>query len=323
MGNDQGKGDFFKHYKASEKLGCGSFATVKKATRKSDKQVFAVKIIKKNDLKPEELQVVHDEVEIMHKIDHPHCVKFIEVYETKKRLYMVMELLTGGELFDRIVEKQAFSEKEAVGVISSVAGALQYLHRHGIVHRDLKPENLLCSSKSDDFVIKITDFGLAKFRINANATMHTACGTPGYVAPEVLKNEAYGPEVDVWSLGVIMYILLCGFPPFYHAKTSELYKLIKGGRYSFPEEYWGGISKQAKDLVSRCLTVNPKERISPQGVLDHPWVKGEGSASSKNIGSHLTANLRILQAKKKLRRTVQAIVALKRFQASFDAALQD
>eukprot|EP00808_Paulinella_micropora_P028922 g49350.t1 len=323
MGNSIRKDEIAKHYKIEGKLGAGSFATVKKATRRSDGQIFAVKIIKKNELKPEEIMVVHDEVEIMHKIDHPHCVKFIEMFETKTKLYMIMELLTGGELFDRIVEKQAFSEKEAVGVVRAVAEALQYLHRQGIVHRDLKPENLLCSNKTDDFVIKITDFGLAKFRLNANATMNTACGTPGYVAPEVLKNEAYGPEVDVWSLGVIMYILLCGFPPFYHAKTSELYKLIKAGRYSFPEEYWGGISKDAKHLVSRCLTVNPKERITPQGILEHPWIRGAATASNKNIGTHLTDNLRVLQAKKKLRRTVQAIIALNRFKFSFDAALAE
>lgn len=317
------KEEISKHYIiASGKLGKGSFATVKKATRRSDGKVFAVKIIKKSELKPEEIMVVHDEVEIMHKVDHPHCVKFIEMFETQKKLYMVMELLTGGELFDRIVEKSYFSEKEAVNVIKSVADALMYLHRNNIVHRDLKPENLLCSSKDDDFVIKITDFGLAKFRLNANATMHTACGTPGYVAPEVLQNEAYGPEVDVWSLGVILYILLCGFPPFYHARQPELYKIIKAGRYSFPEEYWGSISNEAKDLVSKCLTVNPKQRITPAGILAHPWIKGGDAMSDKNIGAHLTDNLRILQAKKKLRRTVQAIIAVNKFKSAFDSILE-
>ena len=205
--------------------------------------------------------MVHDEVEIMHRIQHEHCVTLFEMFETNKKIYMVMELLTGGELFDRIVQKGSYSEKEASECIASVTSAIQYLHNTGIVHRDLKPENLIYLSPDLESPIKITDFGLAKFRsAKADASsMTTACGTPGYVAPEVLKNEPYNKAVDLWSLGVILYILLCGFPPsaalhthrravhplniqwtssagafrstavrsFYHESTAALYKQIK------------------------------------------------------------------------------------------------
>jgi calcium/calmodulin-dependent protein kinase I len=219
MGASHKKEEIKRYYEIKEKLGTGSFAVVKRAVRKSDGKEFAVKVIKKQKLTKEELDIVHDEVEIMQKINHQHCVKLYEMFETPKRLYMVMELLTGGELFDRIVAKQSFSEKEAAEVIKHVTGAIAHIHKIGIVHRDLKPENLLYLNKDGDSPIKITDFGLAKFRPNNSVDMHTACGTPGYVAPEVLKNENYTKAVDMWSLGVILYILLCGFPPFYHQKN--------------------------------------------------------------------------------------------------------
>jgi len=278
-----------------------------------------VKVIKKQKLSKEELDIVHDEVEIMQKINHQHCVKLYEMFETPKRLYMVMELLTGGELFDRIVAKQSFSEKEAAEVIKHVTGAIAHIHKIGIVHRDLKPENLLYLNKDPDSPIKITDFGLAKFRPNNSVDMHTACGTPGYVAPEVLKNENYTKAVDLWSLGVILYILLCGFPPFYHQKTSELYKLIKKGEFDFPAPYWTDISDSAKDLVRRLLTVDPKGRITAEEVLQHPWVRGT-TAKGMTFGSSHTLRLKLLQARRKLKRTVRSIMAINKFAHALDVA---
>lgn len=175
------KDEISKYYDMKDKLGTGSFAIVKRAVRKSDNKHFAIKIIKKSKLNAEELAVVHDEVEIMHKINHPHCVQLYEMFETNKKIYMVMELLTGGELFDRIVSKGSYSEFEASEVIKSVASAIQYLHSQNIVHRDLKPENLIYLNQKPDSPIKITDFGLAKFRSSNKSLdqMTTACGTPG------------------------------------------------------------------------------------------------------------------------------------------------
>ena len=262
----------------------------------------------------EELAVVHDEVEIMHKIQHEHCVQLFEMFETNKKIYMILELLTGGELFDRIVSKGSYSEKEASEVIASVTSAIQYLHNIGVVHRDLKPENLIYLSPADDSPIKITDFGLAKYRSNKASevsNMTTACGTPGYVAPEVLKNEPYNKAVDMWSLGVILYILLCGFPPFYHESTAALYKQIKKGQYDFPSPYWDEISDSAKDLVRALLTVDPKHRYTAAQVLAHPWITG--GASSKPLDSGHSQRLMMLQARRRLRKGVQMIIAINKF----------
>jgi len=250
----------------------------------------------------------------MHKINHPNCVQLYEMFETSKKIYMVMELLTGGELFDRIVAKGSYSEREASDLIKDITSAIQYLHSIGIVHRDLKPENLIYLNQRADSPIKITDFGLAKFRSGSKLeAMTTACGTPGYVAPEVLKNEPYGKAVDMWSLGVILYILLCGFPPFYHESTAALYKQIKKGEYDFPDPYWTDISDSAKNLVQCLLTVDPKKRYTAKQVLAHPWIAGSAGVSAKAFGGGHAERFALLQARRKLRRAVQSIIAVNKF----------
>jgi len=266
---------------------------------------------------------LHDEVSIMHKIKHDNCVQLFEIYESKKKLYMILELLQGGELFDRIILKGSYSEKEASELMASIIKAIQYLHGIGVVHRDLKPENLIyatpmCEEKEE--VIKITDFGLAKFKEETGQQMHTACGTPGYVAPEVLLNQPYGPGVDLWSMGVILYILLCGFPPFYHSNTAELYRQIKKGDYTMPKKYWGEISDEAKNLVQRLLTVNPAKRATPAEVLEHPWISG-GKASAKSFSDEHTKRITILQARRVLKRGVRSIIAVNRFSRKLNALI--
>lgn len=314
MGGKLSKEGFQKHYTIGAKLGEGSFAEVKRVTRKKDGAKFAVKVIKKSKLQKSELSILHDEVTIMHKIDHPNCVKLYEIYETKKKLYMVLELLTGGELFDRILDKGSYSEKEAADLVRSIITAIKYLHSIGIVHRDLKPENLIYAGQpgeKNEHLVKITDFGLAKYKAEPNDAMSTACGTPGYVAPEVLQNRAYGPPVDLWSMGVILYILLCGFPPFYSAQTSQLYKQIKKGQFEFPAPYWDEVSEDAKSLVCGLLTVDPKKRLTPDGVLSHPWITG--SASDKDFSDAHHTNLKLLRARLRLKKGVRSIIAVNRF----------
>ncbi len=315
-GSKMTRSDFEKKYAVREVLGRGSFATVKRCVRKKDKKEMAVKIISKKKLNEEELYIVHEEVKIMTKIASPHCVQLFEIFETNKRLYLVMELLTGGELFDMIVAKGSYSEAEASAVIKCVTSALKYLHGIGIVHRDLKPENLIYATQGARAEIKITDFGLAKLK-RKDAYMSTACGTPGYVAPEVLKKQKYTEAVDVWSLGVILYILLCGFPPFYHESTHVLYKQIKEGDYDFPAEYWRDITDAAKDLIRRMLTVDPRKRITINGILAHPWIAGS-AASERKFDGKFTVRLKKLQARKQLRRAVQLIIAVNRFSHSID-----
>jgi len=319
MGNAIKRGEISQSYIFKEKLGRGTFAKVRRAVRKKDRQEFAVKIIKKSKLNKQELAIVHDEVKIMHKIKDPNCAKLYEIFETGKKLYMVLELLRGGELFDRIVKKGSYSEREAAELTKKLAKAIAYLHSIGVVHRDLKPENLLYDTTADDAEIKITDFGLAKYR-SEESTMTTACGTPGYVAPEVLKNQPYDSAVDMWSLGVILYILLCGFPPFYSESTQQLYQQIKNGAYDFPPPYWDSISADAKHLVKHLLQVDPRKRYTSEQVLKHPWVS-EGQASTKALPSSALLNIRLLQAKRKLRRAVRYLMAINRFRALITQAL--
>jgi serine/threonine protein kinase len=257
-------------------------------------------------------------VKIMHKINHPNCVQLYEMYETPKKLYMVMELLRGRELFDRIVERQSYSESDASTLMTSVLHAIEYLHSIGVVHRDLKPENIIYASP-DSNVVKITDFGLAKHRADTDAKMVTGCGTLGYAAPEVLKNEPYGKAVDMWSVGVILYILLCGFPPFSNDHTPKLFRQIKRGEYDFPLPYWENITHSAKDLVQKLLTVNPKRRLTVTQALQHPWIKGKTANTEKFDKTH-NERIRLLQAKRTLRRVVRTIIALNRFSAAVENA---
>jgi calcium/calmodulin-dependent protein kinase I len=193
-------------------------------------------------------------------LDHPNVVKLFEIYDEGDVLYLVMELMEGGELFDRIVEKESYSELEAAETIRPIIDSIRYCHQNGIIHRDLKPENLLYETTDQNSIIKISDFGLARFVQNELAT--TACGTPGYVAPEIVEGKGYGKEVDYWSIGIILYIMLCGFPPFYDENNQKLFEAIQNCDYEFPSPYWDKISEPAKDLIKKILVREPSERFN-------------------------------------------------------------
>lgn len=295
-------------------LGKGSFATVRIAKKKPTAKlpdvpdVVAVKIVDKRDVDSEELPLLNDEVEIMARVDHPSCIKLYEMYESSNYLMLVVEMCTGGELFDRIVKRYetgSFSEEEASKVVRQVAQGLKYLHTQGIVHRDLKPENLLYLTEADDADIKITDFGLAKYtQADKPALMTTACGTPGYVAPEIIIGDGYGKEVDLWSLGVITYIILCGFPPFYDQNHAALFQAIRNCRYDFPSPYWDNVSDSAKDLIKKLLVVDAEQRLTADQILQHPWiVAGQDSSTAPHLlGAHVKDGIRALQAKEKWRK---------------------
>lgn len=256
-----------------EVLGTGHFSKVKLGTDKKTGEKVAIKII----IKPSgsKINMLKTEVDILTKADHPNIVKLHKVIDTPEILYLVMELLTGGELFDRIIAKGHYSEADARELTVTMLKAVAYLHSQGIAHRDLKPENILLKDTSENAVIKITDFGLSKIfggDAASEVVMKTACGTPGYVAPEVLQHEAYSSQVDLWSIGVIVYILLCGFPPFYGDNDNQMFRKIKAGQYKFLAPYWDPISKEAKDFVSKLLVVNHKERMDCEAALQHKWI---------------------------------------------------
>jgi len=291
-------GSLKENYKLDKVLGEGSFAVVRKGIKKSTNEEFAVKIIDKTNLESDDQLALQTEVEILSQIDHPNIVKLHEIYDEKTRFNMVMELMTGGELFDRIVEKEHYSEKEAADTIRPVVDAIRYCHSMGIAHRDLKPENLLYATTDPNSIIKITDFGLAKV-IN-NDLMTTACGTPGYVAPEILIGKGYDNAVDYWSIGVIIYVMLCGFPPFFEDSNEKLFDAIKQGEYEFPSPQWDQISDYAKDLIKKLLVVDPYKRLDADGILKHPWIVGDVTPR-KNLPT-VSAKIKEFNARRRLKR---------------------
>lgn len=283
---------FAEKYEVKEVLGKGSFSIVRLGVMKQEPfQHVAIKIIDKNniDVKVESLKT---EVNILMELNHPNIVNLTEVYEDANYVYMIMDLMMGGELFDRVCNDypMGYSEKTSSQIIQKLVEAIEYLHGKGVIHRDLKPENLLYARPDDDSDIRITDFGLAKI-YKGDMVVKTACGSPNYVAPEVLLNhpEGYNFAVDMWSIGVILYVLLCGFCPFYDENTAALFNLITSGSYSFPSPYWDHISASAKDLITHLLDVDPKKRFTPAQVLAHPWVSSAHDTKIPNIAQHWTA----------------------------------
>jgi calcium/calmodulin-dependent protein kinase I len=214
----------------------------------------------------------------MASLDHPNIVRLFEIFDEDNILYLVMEIMKGGELFDRIVEKESYTEKEACETIRPLVDAIRYCHDNGIIHRDLKPENLLYETTEETSIIKISDFGLARFCENELA--FTAAGTPGYVAPELVEGKGYGKEVDYWSLGVILYVMLCGYPPFYDENNTVLFQKILNLDYEFASPYWDEISDSAKDLIKHILTRDPAERYDAEQILNHPWIVGDGCSEA-------------------------------------------
>eukprot|EP01059_Diplonema_ambulator_P024492 TRINITY_DN4050_c2_g1_i2.p1 TRINITY_DN4050_c2_g1~~TRINITY_DN4050_c2_g1_i2.p1 ORF type:complete len:274 (+),score=78.52 TRINITY_DN4050_c2_g1_i2:49-870(+) len=233
-----------EHYSLGEELGKGAFARVKLGRHLKTGDLVAVKIIDKNSIEVK-TEALKTEVKILMNIKHSNIVNLIDVFEDDDRLYLIMELMAGGELFYKICNDypSGYSEKQAAELARQIIDAVRYLHGKGVIHRDLKPENLLFATR-DSTQIKISDFGLAKIWSN-DTLARTACGSPNYVAPEVLRNQAngYTSVVDMWSVGVIVYVLLCGFCPFFHENTPALLRSIAKAEYSFPSPYWDGISE--------------------------------------------------------------------------------
>ncbi|TPX68139.1 hypothetical protein CcCBS67573_g07281 [Chytriomyces confervae] len=265
-------------YELGETLGTGAFSDVKVAKERATGNRYAIKIVDKSKCKGKE-GMIETEVSILMRVRHENIVQLYEMYEIDSKIYLVMELVTGGELFDEIVGRGKYSEPDAAKIVHRILLAVNYLHSLGIAHRDLKPENLLLSDKTADAKIMISDFGLSKI-FNDDEVMRTACGTPGYVAPEVLKRQGYGREIDLWSLGVITYILLCGYPPFYDQNNVELFKQIMTGKFEFDRPWWDNITENAKDFIRRLLVLDPQQRFTARQALNHPFIL-ENSARSQ------------------------------------------
>jgi len=233
-------------------------------------------------MKPKDLALLGKEVHILRLLKHPNINQMVETFDTKNHLYIVLELLEGENLFENIVKRRVYTEKDAANVIKQVGRACEYMHARGIIHRDLKPENLVYMDTNYDQIC-VTDFGLSKYMDHTQSQTKTACGTPAFVAPEVLRQEPYGTEVDMWSLGTILYIMLCGYPPFVEKNLPLLYKAIKKGRVKFNKPYWDNISEDAKSCVRGLLQLDIKDRLTPTDLLKHKWIITTSALSQKNL----------------------------------------
>lgn len=297
------KGSIDTEYELRETLGSGAFAKVVKIYHKKTGQFRALKVIKKQ--KDQDPARMYLEVEILKKLVHPNIMQIYEFYEDKKNFQIITELCEGGELFDMIVQKGSFNEDEAAWVMKQLFSAVNYIHTNSICHRDIKPENILLDTKKDN-IIKIIDWGTARF-FDKSKKMNKISGTPYYIAPEVLL-EKYDEKCDIWSCGIIMYILLCGYPPFNGEDDSEILAKIKVGKFSFPEEEWEGVSSAAKDLISKILT-NAKDRLNAGEALDHPWIKDHNKrVVNESLGKKCLNNMRKFHKGRKLQQAAMTYI---------------
>ncbi|KAL7628770.1 Calmodulin-dependent protein kinase cmk2 [Parahypoxylon ruwenzoriense] len=294
-------------YKFGRTLGAGTYGIVREADGPDSK--VAIKIILKKNVKGNE-RMVWDELEMLQRLKHPHIVRFVDWFESRDKWYIVTELATGGELFDRICEQGRFTEKDASQTINQVLDAVDYLHKRNVVHRDLKPENLLYLSKDPDSDLVLADFGIAKMLDTKDEVLTTMAGSFGYAAPEVMLKKGHGKPVDMWSLGVITYTLLCGYSPFRSENLQDLIDECSNGKVVFHERYWRDVSDDAKDFIMHLLQPDPDDRWNSQQALKHPWLSGE-NATDHNLLPEIKAYI----AKARLRRGIELVKLANRIEA--------
>ncbi|XP_032242195.1 serine/threonine-protein kinase DCLK1 isoform X4 [Nematostella vectensis] len=295
-------------YRIGKVIGDGNFAVVRECKHRKTNKEYALKIINKAKVKGKE-HMIENEISILRRVKHNHIVELIEEYETPREIFLVMELVKGGDLFEAIVEATKYTEVHASHMVRDLASALDYLHCNSIVHRDIKPENLLVLNLPNGRKsLKLADFGLA---MEVKSPMFLVCGTPTYVAPEILDESGYGLKVDIWAAGVISYILLCGFPPFRSPDQDELFDLILAGEFEYLSPFWNDISSSAKDLIDHMLVVDANQRYSAKQVLAHPWVKGN-TVAHKDIHVNLQNEInKNFDAKRRLRSAAVAVKTVK------------
>ncbi|XP_030894972.1 serine/threonine-protein kinase DCLK2, partial [Leptonychotes weddellii] len=277
-------------YKIGKVIGDGNFAVVKECMDRSTGKEFALKIIDKAKCCGKE-HLIENEVSILRRVKHPNIIMLVEEMETATELFLVMELVKGGDLFDAITSSTKYTERDGSAMVYNLANALRYLHGLSIVHRDIKPENLLvCEYPDGTKSLKLGDFGLATV---VEGPLYTVCGTPTYVAPEIIAETGYGLKVDIWAAGVITYILLCGFPPFRSENNlqEDLFDQILAGKLEFPAPYWDNITDSAKELISQMLQVNVEARCTAGEILSHPWVSDDASQEN-NMQAEVTGKLK-------------------------------
>ncbi|CAH0049415.1 unnamed protein product [Clonostachys solani] len=295
-------------YKFGRTLGAGTYGVVREAEGPTGK--VAVKIILKKNVKGNE-RMVYDELQMLQRLKHPHIVKFVDWFESRDKFYIVTELATGGELFERICEQGKFTEKDASQTIKQVLHAVDYLHKNEVVHRDLKPENLLYVTRDPDSEVVLADFGIAKTLDKKEESLQTMAGSFGYAAPEIMDRKGHGKPADMWSMGVITYTLLCGYSPFRSENLRDLLEECTTGSVVFHERYWKDVSNDAKDFIMHLILPEPEKRWTSEEALGHIWLSGK-TATDHDL---LPEIRRAREARAKLKHAILAVSLKKRIAA--------
>ncbi|KAM4526469.1 calcium/calmodulin-dependent protein kinase type II subunit gamma isoform 1-T1 [Fundulus diaphanus] len=308
---------FTDEYQLYEELGKGAFSVVRRCVKKSSGQEYAAKIINTKKLSArgtvsQDHQKLEREARICRLLKHPNIVRLHDSISEEGFHYLVFDLVTGGELFEDIVAREYYSESDASHCISQILESVNHIHQHDIVHRDLKPENLLLASKMKGAAVKLADFGLAIEVQGDQQAWFGFAGTPGYLSPEVLRKDPYGKPVDIWACGVILYILLVGYPPFWDEDQHKLYQQIKAGAYDFPSPEWDTVTPEAKNLINQMLTINPAKRITAEQALKHPWICHRSTVASMMHRQETVECLRKFNARRKLKGAILTTMLVSR-----------
>ncbi|XP_046690235.1 calcium/calmodulin-dependent protein kinase type II subunit gamma isoform X11 [Silurus meridionalis] len=303
---------FTDEYQLYEELGKGAFSIVRRCVKKSTGQEYAAKIINTKKLTARDHQKLEREARICRLLKHPNIVRLHDSISEEGFHYLVFDLVTGGELFEDIVAREYYSEADASHCINQILESVSHIHQHDIVHRDLKPENLLLASKMKGAAVKLADFGLAIEVQGDQQAWFGFAGTPGYLSPEVLRKDPYGKPVDIWACGVILYILLVGYPPFWDEDQHKLYQQIKAGAYDFPSPEWDTVTPEAKNLINQMLTINPAKRITADQALKHPWVCQRSTVASMMHRQETVECLRKFNARRKLKGAILTTMLVSR-----------
>ncbi|KAM9803852.1 calcium/calmodulin-dependent protein kinase type II subunit gamma isoform 11-T11 [Neosynchiropus ocellatus] len=311
---------FTDEYQLYEELGKGAFSVVRRCVKKSTGQEYAAKIINTKKLSARDHQKLEREARICRLLKHPNIVRLHDSISEEGFHYLVFDLVTGGELFEDIVAREYYSEADASHCINQILESVSHIHQHDIVHRDLKPENLLLASKMKGASVKLADFGLAIEVQGDQQAWFGFAGTPGYLSPEVLRKDPYGKPVDIWACGVILYILLVGYPPFWDEDQHKLYQQIKAGAYDFPSPEWDTVTPEAKNLINQMLTINPAKRITADQALKHPWVCQRSTVASMMHRQETVECLRKFNARRKLKGAILTTMLVSR---NFSARKQE
>ncbi|XP_056593060.1 calcium/calmodulin-dependent protein kinase type II subunit beta isoform X24 [Triplophysa dalaica] len=303
---------FTDEYQLYEELGKGAFSVVRRCIKLCTAQEFAAKIINTKKLSARDHQKLEREARICRLLKHPNIVRLHDSISEEGFHYLIFDLVTGGELFEDIVAREYYSEADASHCIHQILESVSHIHHHDIAHRDLKPENLLLASKCKNAAVKLADFGLAIEVQGDQQAWFGFAGTPGYLSPEVLRKEAYGKPVDIWACGVILYILLVGYPPFWDEDQHKLYQQIKAGAYDFPSPEWDTVTPEAKNLINQMLTINPAKRITAQEALKHPWVCQRSTVASMMHRQETVECLKKFNARRKLKGAILTTMLVSR-----------